>query len=84
MYMNEIAIHPRFQPRARPQWLVNLSNKVGYYVYSIADCVGRDLDADCMQSMIDCGVSPNWPDCVIGALCGGVPAFNRCKSTFGK
>jgi hypothetical protein len=82
--MNGMGTYRGFEPRARPQWLVDLRNKVGYYVYTLADCIGRDLDLDCMQSMTGCVTSPGWIDCVSGALCGGWPAFNRCKSSLGK
>lgn len=76
--------NPQIEIRSRPQWLVNLYYKWGSVVYSIADCVGGSLNADCAQSMIGCGVSPNWLDCVSGALCGGWPILQQCRKTLGK
>lgn len=64
--------NPQIEIRSRPQWLVNLYYKWGSVVYSIADCA---------QSMIGCGVSPNWLDCVSGALCGGWPILQQCRKT---
>ena len=67
----------------RPQWLTNLHARVGPTVYALADCIAGDLDIDCMQSMIGCGVDPSFYDCINGVLCGGWSICNRCRRNFG-